>query len=188
MGISSENQPIKRHKTAAAPLKEGIQVRNAGIVILNNYIPMLFERLHFLENRNFTNVENQKKAVQYLYYVVTGFTETEEIYLPLNKVLCGLSVSDSVPDTIEISETDKTLMQELLKAVISHWPDIGSTSIDGFRGNWLVRDGILVELADRWELTVEKRAYDILISRSPFSFSVIKYPWMNKPLYVNWPY
>ena len=185
MGISSENQPIKK---PATPIKEGIPVRNAGIVILNNYIPMLFERLHFLEDRNFTNVENQKKAVQYLQYVVTGLTETEEAYLPLNKVLCGLSVTDSIPDTIEISETDKTIMQELLKAVISHWPEIGSTSIDGLRGNWLVRDGILVELTDKWELTVEKRAYDILINRSPFSFSIIKYPWMSKPLHVNWPY
>ncbi|UTN02703.1 hypothetical protein L0669_15370 [Flavobacterium bizetiae] len=185
MGISSENQPIKR---PATPLKEGIPVRNAGIVILNNYIPMLFERLHLVEDRNFTNVENQKKAVQYLHYVVTGFTETEEIYLPLNKVLCGLSVSDSVPDRIEITDEEEHLINGLINAAISYWQDIGSTSIDGFRGNWLIRDGILVELVDRWELTVDKKAYDILLHKSPFAFSIIKYPWMSKPLHVYWPY
>lgn len=185
MGISSENQPIKR---PATPLKEGIPVRNAGIVILNNYIPMLFERLHLVEDRNFTNVENQKKATQYLHYVVTGFTETEETYLPLNKVLCGLSLTDNIPDTIEISDEEDRLIKGLLQAAISHWPEIGDSSVNGFRGNWLVRDGILVELTDKWELTVEKRAYDILINRSPFSFSIIKYPWMSKPLHVYWPY
>lgn len=185
MGISSENQPIKRPVT---PLKEGIPVRNAGIVILNNYIPMLFERLHLVEDRNFTSIENQKKAVRYLHYVVTGFAETEEIYLPLNKVLCGLSVNESVPDRIEISDEEKHLINGLINAAVSYWPEIGDCSVDGFRGNWLVRDGILVELTDKWELTVEKRAYDILINRSPFSFSIIKYPWMSKPLHVNWPY
>lgn len=173
MGISSKN---------------GIAVRNAGIVILNNYIPMLFERLHFLENRNFTNVEAQKKAVQYLQFVVTGLTQTEEIYLPLNKVLCGLPFTDNVPDTIEISEPDKILIHGLLEAAISHWSVIGDCSVDGFRGNWLVRDGILTDLEERWELTVDKRAYDILINKSPFAFSIIKYPWMNKPLHVIWPY
>jgi hypothetical protein len=30
------------------------------------------------------------------------------------------------------------------------------------RGNFLVRDGLLSEEQDKWELTVEKRAYDIL--------------------------
>ena len=89
---------------------------------------------------------------------------------------------------IEIGENDKNLIEELINAAISYWPEIGSCSIPGFRGNWLVRDGLLTEFEDRWELTVEKRPYDLLISHSPFSFSIIKYPWMPKPLHVNWPY
>lgn len=72
--------------------------------------------------------------------------------------------------------------------MISYWPAIGNTSVNGFRGNWLVRDGLLTELEDKWELTVEKRAYDVLIHQSPFSFSIIKLPWMEKPLHVTWPY
>ncbi|KIH83140.1 hypothetical protein UCMB321_3090 [Pseudomonas batumici] len=59
-------------------------------------------------------------------------------------------------------------------------------SIDGFRGNWLVRDGLLANANDRWEMTVKPRPYDVLLAHSPFSFSVIRHSWMDKPLFVTW--
>lgn len=188
MGTSSENESSKGLKNLDTPIKQGIAIRNAGIVLLNSYIVMLFERLNLVKDSHFANVENQKKAAQYLQYVVTGLTETEEIYLPLNKILCGLSFTDSVPGKIEISIQDQRLIEGLINAAVSYWAAIGECSINGFRGNWLVRDGILTELHDRWELVVDKRAYDVLINKSPFSFSIIKHPWMNKPLHVTWPY
>nr|WP_294921910.1 contractile injection system tape measure protein [uncultured Flavobacterium sp.] len=186
--ILEKIKTINMSKITKHPIKEGIAVRNAGIVILNNYIVMLFERLKLVVDNEFTSVENQIRAAQYLQYVVTGLPKTEEAYLPLNKVLCGLSMMHAIPDGIEISEENKILINGLISAAISYWDVIGDCSVDGFRGNWLVRDGILTELEDRWELTVEKRAYDVLINKSPFAFSIIKYPWMSKPLHVNWPY
>jgi hypothetical protein len=186
--ILQKMNPIKTHQNPKTPLKQGIPVRNAGIVVLNNYIPILFERLKVLENNKFISNEFQINAVQFLQYVITGMNQTEETFLPLNKILCGLPLTDAVPDSIEISQDNQQLINGLIEAAISHWPEIGDCSIDGFRGNWLVRDGILVELEDKWELTVEKRAYDVLINRSPFAFSLIKYHWMEKPLHVIWPY
>ena len=184
----SKVELIKIKQNPKTSLKQGIAVRNAGIVLLNTYIPILFERLKLIEENKFLTNEYQVKAVQYLQYVITGMQETEEVYLPLNKVLCGLPVTDAVSDFIEIADEDKNLINSLIQAAISHWPEIGDCSIDGFRGNWLVREGILVELEDRWELTVDKKAYDVLINRSPFAFSIIKYHWMDKPLHVMWPY
>jgi hypothetical protein len=186
--ILSKIEKVKATQTSKIPIKEGIAVRNAGIVLLNSYIVMLFERLKLVANNQFISPEDQTNAVHYLQYVITGLNKTEEIYLPLNKVLCGLPLAYSVPDEIEIKEETKQLIDGLIKAAISYWSAIGDCSIDGFRGNWLVRDGILVELADKWELTVDKRAYDVLINKSPFAFSIMKYPWMAKPLHVIWPY
>jgi len=168
--------------------KNGIAVRNAGIVLLNSFIVMLFERLSLVKDNNFTSIENQKNAVLYLQYVVTGVSETEDSYLALNKILCGLSVTDSVHAIIEISQENEILIVGLIKAAVSYWSAIGHSSVEGFRGNWLIRDGMLTELEDKWELTVDKRAYDLLINKSPFAFSIIKYPWMHKPLHVIWPY
>ena len=165
-----------------------IAVKNAGIVLLNNYIKILMDRLGLVENNQFKDVQSQLDAVHYVQYVITGLTDTEEQFLPLNKVLCGLPVATPVMESITITADQKEVMNGLIKAAISYWPSIGETSIDGFRGNWLVRDGLLIEKEDRWELTVEKKAFDLLINQSPFSFSVVKYPWMEKPLYVTWPY
>lgn len=173
MGISSKN---------------GIAVSNAGIVLLNSFIVMLFERLSLVKDNNFTSIENQKNAVLYLQYVVTGVSETEDSYLALNKILCGLSVTDSVPAIIEISQEKEIIIVGLIKDAVSYWSAIGDCPVESFRGNWLIRDGMLTELEDKWELTVDKRAYDLLINKSPFAFSIIKYPWMHKPLHVIWPY
>ncbi|MDP5199823.1 contractile injection system tape measure protein [Flavobacterium sp. DG2-3] len=186
--IFSKMELIKIKERPKNSPKLGIPVRNAGIVLLNDYIAMLFERLQLTSENKFISNEHQVRAVQYLQYVITGMQETEEIYLPLNKVLCGLPLTDTVPDFVEITDSEKQLINGLIQAAISHWPEIGDCSVDGFRGNWLVRDGILVEHEDKWELTVDKRAYDILINRSPFAFSIMKYHWIDKPLHVIWPY
>ncbi len=169
-------------------LEQGITIHNAGIVLLNTYFSMLFERLELTKNNSFISEEHQQDAVHYLQYLVTGLSQTEESLLVLNKVLCGIPVAAPIKDGIEISNDHKILMKGLLEAAISYWSAIGQSSIDGFRGNWLVRDGILREEEDRWELLVEKRGYDILMLKSPFSFSIIKLPWMDKPLHVTWPF
>lgn len=166
-----------------------VSVRNAGIVLINTYLPTLLTRLGLLiEQKKFANADAQLSAIHYLQYLVTGLDHTEESLLPFNKLLCGIPLSQPVKDCAGISAEQKALIDGLITAVIGHWPAIGKCSVDGFRGNWLVRDGLLKEKEKQWELTVEKRAYDLLIHKSPFSFSVIRYPWMEKPLFVNWAY
>jgi hypothetical protein len=186
--ILDQFQQMALSKKESTIIKETIPVRNAGLVLVNNYLAMLFVRLGLTHEQGFIDAEAQLRAVHYLQYFVTGLTHTEEYLLPLNKVLCGLALSQPVADGILISDEHKDLIDGLIKAMISQWPVIGQSSVDGFRGNWLVRDGLLSEQEDRWELTVEKRAYDLLLQRSPFSFSIIKYPWIDKPLHVNWTY
>ncbi|MBW2937634.1 hypothetical protein KXJ69_05920 [Aureisphaera sp. CAU 1614] len=165
-----------------------IAIRNAGLVLLNGYFPLLFQRLGLVDNNQFISKEDQFKGIHCLQYLATGLSNTEEYLLALNKIICGIPITHPVPEEVNITEADKELMNGLLDAAIAHWSAIGNTSIDGFRGNWLVRDGLLSEESNHWNLTVEKKAYDLLINSSPFSFSIIKFPWMKKPLEVNWPY
>jgi hypothetical protein len=169
-------------------LNQGVAIPNAGLVLLNAYFIMLFERLNLVKNKTFITKEAQLDAIHYLQYLVTGLEQTEESFLTLNKVLCGVPLDTPIANGITISDDDKKLMDGLIQAAIGYWNSIGDSSINGFRGNWLVREGVLREAKDRWELIVEKRAYDILLIKSPFSFSIIKLPWMNKPIHINWPY
>ncbi|WP_406826175.1 contractile injection system tape measure protein [Pedobacter sp. KACC 23697] len=167
-------------------VKEGIYVQNGGLVLINNFIPMLFERLGLLDGHKAYLPNKQQDAIHYLQYVATGLAETDEHYLALNKILCGIPLQESVKNNIVISSAEIELLEELLQAMIGHWKAIGSSSIAGLRGNWIIRDGLLIEHDDHWELIIAERAYDLLIHQLPFTFSVINYPWMGKPLYVQW--
>ncbi len=167
-------------------LDMGIVVKNAGLVLLNNYLTILFERLNLINEGKFISEQSQEDAVHYLQYIVTGLTDSRESSLILNKILCGLPLSAPVKSNIFISETQKDLIVGMINSSIEYWRAIGNSSVNGFRDNWLAREGALKEEKGRWSLTVEKRAYDILISQCPFSFSIINFPWMQKPLYVNW--
>lgn len=167
--------------------KTSVSVQNAGMVLLNGYFPILFERLGLMESHQFIG-QNQGTAALYLQYLTTGLSHTEEHFLPLNKILCGMELSTPIETFLDISPENKELIDGLMTAAIDYWSTIGSSSIEGFRGNWLVRDGILTESEDQFELTVEKRPYDLLLAKAPFSYSIINYPWMEKPLHVTWNY
>ncbi|WP_339752464.1 contractile injection system tape measure protein [Algoriphagus aquimarinus] len=169
-------------------MNQGIALPNAGLVLLNSFFPTLFERLGLIQNGKFIDEYSQSDAVQYLQFLATGNSGAEETFLSLNKILCGVPISSPLKTSISITPEYSELIDGLIKAAIGHWPAIGDTSVDGFRGNWLVRDGILIEHQDHWVLMVEKKAYDILISKAPFSFSIIMFPWMEKPIHVDWPY
>ena len=189
----NDEQPVKIEKREIENkvheiLQQGIKIPNAGLVLLNTYFIMLLERLGLIEDKAFKSTETQLNAVHYLQYLVTGLTHTEESLLTLNKILCGIAPATPIKDSLAISETEKELINGLIQSAIGYWSAIGTCTIDGFRGNWLVREGILTEEEDRWNLTVEKKSYDILMLKSPFSFSIIKLPWMIKPLHVHWPF
>lgn len=96
-------------------MKEAIKVENAGMVILTNYIPVLLERLRLVSGKQFTSSENQHNAAFYLQYLITGLQKTDEVYLSLNKVLCGLPVNQDLADQMEISNEDQLLMTGLKK-------------------------------------------------------------------------
>lgn len=166
-----------------------IKVVHSGVVILKDYIPMLMERLKLTNEKNvFINDVAQDRCVIALHYLATGLETFKDEGSALLKVLCGLPEDDNINSKLSLSTEEKELIKGLLSAAISHWTALGNTSVDGLRGNFLVRDGLLVESQDRWDLTVQKRAYDVIINRSPFSFSRIKFPWMSDTLNVSWDY
>ena len=181
--IFQKIQQTNRQLAMGVPIK----IQNAGLVILQDYYNPLKNRLGLIENNEFISDSAQRKAVHCLQFLATGRTNTDETHLMLNKLLCGLPLQATVESEIELSSEEQETCHSLLQAMIDYWGAIGSSSIGGFRGNWLVREGSLTEADDHWDLIIEKRAYDVLLQRSPFSYSIIKLPWMVKPIYVTWP-
>ncbi len=164
---------------------QNIPVRNAGTVLLSPFIPRLLERLNFTADGHFTHQQNREKAAQFLQYVITG-KQTANTDLALNKIICGLTPEARLSENIEITTEDATFSDQVLNALISNWRALGSTSIPALRETFLIREGLLAESSEQWKLTVERKTFDVLLNQCPFSFSVIKYPWMKKPLVVEW--
>ena len=163
-----------------------IRINNAGLVLVQGFIGPYFSKLGLTAEKGFVSAENQRAAVHYLQHLATGQMATEEPYLLLNKLLCGLAPTEPLEAGIEMTSEDIGISHSLLEALIDYWPAIGRCSLEGFRGNWLIRDGVLNETPESWELVVEKRPYDLLLQRAPFSYTVINYSWMDKPIYVTW--
>lgn len=163
-----------------------IAISNAGLVILQSYFLPYLTRLELINGDEFIHQQARLDAVHYLQFLVTGHSQTDETHLPLNKILCGLPLSMPVQGGVEIPQEHIAMAQGLIAAVIDYWQAIGSSSLEGFRGNWLVRPGLLRQTDEQWELIVEKRPYDLLLDRLPLSFKLVSLPWMDKPLYVTW--
>ena len=170
------------------PVDEPLFIKNAGIVILSPYIVRYFDILKLVENKMFISIEAQYKAAHLLQYLVNKQIETPENELILNKILCGLPVTAPVPLTADISEAELKFSESLLQGAINNWARLKTMSPDALRTTFLIRTGKIVEESDRWKLTVDKGSFDMLLRTLTWGFTFIKYPWMDKAIFVEWNY
>lgn len=161
-------------------------VLNAGLVIIAPYIQRLFNILELTRDGAFVSDDAAERAVHLLQYVVTAEGSTPEYRLALNKLLCGIHGGVPIVAGIEISEHEKTVIEQMLNGVIAHWSALGKTSIAGLRQTFLAREGQLSFVDENWQLGIPSSSFDMLLDRLPWSFAMIKYPWMRAPLHVTW--
>jgi hypothetical protein len=161
-------------------------VLNAGMVIIAPYIQRLFNILELTKDSAFVNDEAAERAVHLLQYVVTAEQATPEYRLALNKLLCGIHGGVPIIAGIEVSDHEKNVIEQMLNGVIAHWSALGKTSIAGLRQTFLAREGQLSFVEESWQLRIPSSSFDMLLDRLPWSFAMIKFPWMRDPLHVTW--
>lgn len=186
-GQSAQNEVFKKPPQNNLP-PTGIIVDHAGLVLLGPYLPTYFQALQLGEAGVFASPDDQYRAVHLLHFLATGLENPEEPMLVLPKILCGLSIEDPVPLELALSEVEKRESHNLLQAAIHNWPVLKNTSPDGLRSGFLQRMGQLSHSQTQalWLLRVERMGQDLLLDRLPWSISVIKLPWMEAPMQVEW--
>jgi hypothetical protein len=165
---------------------ERLALVNAGLVLAAPYLPRLFNVLGLSREGRFIDLEAAERAVHLLQYLACAESAAPEYQLVLNKLLCGLPLDAPVPAGIEVSDTERETIVGLLKALIAAWSALGNTSVDGLRQSFLMREGELSLEDESWQLSVTPGPFDMLMDRLPWSFSIIKFPWMALPLHVSW--
>lgn len=163
-----------------------IYIENAGICLMAVYFPHLFKRLSYLENGRFKNKKLALRAIFVLEYIVYGRTRSFEYLLQLNKLLCNFLIEQPIPVNITITKKEKQEADSLTSSIIQNWKMLKNTSVTGLRESFLQRKGILCENEKSWTLRIEKKGYDVILGTIPWSYNIIKLPWMKKPIEVEW--
>jgi hypothetical protein len=176
----------KQQKGKALAMGEQVYVRNAGLILLHPFIATLFARAELTKDGAFTGEASQAKAVQLLQYAATGAEQEPEYELVLNKLLAGLKPEEVLVHTADLKAEEKELINGMIHAILMQWDKMKNTSLEGFRNSFLMREGYVFQTEESWVLRVEQRGYDIILQTLPWSFGMIKFSWMNKPLIVEW--
>lgn len=168
-----------------------IYIRNAGLVLTAVFLPRLFNLLNMLQETEknelkWRDVATASRAVHLTEFLVNGSTVSPEPSLALNKVVCGVPISQLVEEGIVMTDEETTTCESLLQSMVANWPVLANSSIAALRETFLQREGKLENRDDRWTLQVQRKTVDVLVDRIPWSFSHIRLPWVSKVLYVTW--
>ena len=136
---------------------------------------------------NFVDDFQQQQAALALQFLINPQVHFPEYELPLNKILCGLDLHQAIESKLLVNEAIKSQAQQLLEATIKNWPALKNTSAEGLAYNFLQREGKLTRKSNGdWKLHIEYQTQDILLSKLNWNYSMVKLPWMNNMLWVDW--
>lgn len=166
-----------------------IPISNAGLVILFPFLPMLFMRLNMLsqDRRDFNSNESKVRAIFILQHLMASEDrEYDEKDLFLNHLLINYPFNEPLPKRMELNQDELNTIDSLLEAAKTNWEKMRNTSMRGFQEAFLRRAGFIEKTEREWVLTVEERAFDILLDSIPWSYKLVRLPWMENILKVNW--
>ncbi len=166
--------------------EDEIFIENAGLVLLHPFLEVLFSNLHLTANRKFVSIHDQFIAAKILQFLVFGENDHTENFYPLDKILCGIGLTQVLDLDRELSQESKTESEQLLKEVIGHWSVLKNTSLEGLRETFLHRNGKISRVNKGWKLQVERKTVDVLLSKLPWGMGIIKLPWMTEMIFVDW--
>lgn len=186
LGESQASRRPAPRERARIDLTEGAYVDCAGVILLHPFLPRFFEALGIADDDQIVQPE---RALCLLHFLASGESVAPEPALLLPKLLCNVPVEAAVESEVDLTagETDEAMA--LLQAVIGHWDALRNTTPDGLRGTFLTRPGKVSQRSDGdYLLQVESQSFDILLERLPWGIGVVRLPWMERMLWVEWAY
>lgn len=187
LGITPEEERVL--ESSQEDELEVTLVGNAGLCLLSPWFPRLFFLLGYQdeERRNFKDTASRIRAVFLLQYLVNPEEKDyREPELAFNRLLVALPAQVPLPKRVELTDEEKEMADNMLASIKSNWSKMDGTSVNGFRQCFIQRDGRLEQQDEKWLLTIESRAYDILLDTIPWAFRQIRFPWLKKYIQVSW--
>lgn len=165
----------------------GIYIENAGLILLHPFLKELFNELNLLnDDAGFKSLDSVYKAIASLNFLHTGKEEFDEHHLAFNKIVCGLQPEDNLPVSIKLSKKDRDECDKLLETIINYWEALKGASVEALRESFFSRNAKLSFNKENYLLQVERNTTDILLDRLPWGLGIVKLPWLNYLIYVEW--
>ena len=185
---------LKVSENEVAELEESVQpdyipVANAGLCLFAPWIIRLFGMLDLLaeDRKDLKDMDARIRAIFILQRLVTAEQrEYKESDLAFNRLLVACPFNIPLPKSLELTGKEIETVESMLVGVKANWPKMANTSVGGFQRSFIERDGQLEKQEGKWVLTVENKAYDILLDSLPWSYKMIRLPWLKKPISVSW--
>lgn len=168
---------------------EYISVTNAGLCLLTPWVIRLFGMLDLLteDKKDLKDMDARIRAIFILQRLVTAEQrEYKESDLAFNRLLVACPFNVPLPKNFELTDKEIETVESMLAGVKANWPKMVNTSVGGFQRSFIEREGQLEQRENKWVLTVEDKAYDILLDSLPWSYKMIRFPWLKKPISVSW--
>ena len=180
--LKKRSEELKKKDMESMPNQ--LFVENAGLVLLNPFLPALFKELELVgEDGKLTNPD---LAACILHYAATGREGDYEFEMAFEKYLCGIPPSISLDREVELSEKQKEEVGKVLNSVLEHWSALKSKSIELLQNEFLTRSGKLIVEKSNHRLVIEKKTFDLLLDKLPWSYSLIKFSWKKELIFVEW--
>lgn len=184
--LPKEEEELIPEEEAEEVQAGGRFVNNAGLVLVSPFLPRLFSMLELTENGTFKNREAQIKAIFLMQYAVFGNGEFAEHQMQLNKLLTNFKTGIPIPRRPNLTDEERETVDGMLRGVLQNWGRLTNTTVAGLQEGFLRREGSLEEQENQYILTVEAKAFDMLLDYVPWNFRTIKFSWMKKAIQVKW--
>ncbi|MBD8489286.1 hypothetical protein IFO69_11065 [Echinicola sp. CAU 1574] len=159
-------------------------VPNAGLVLVHPFLKQLLINCDLLDDRK--NLVDPEATAHLLHYIATKEEYAYEHQMVFEKYLVDITSSRSIHRLISLSDYWKEQVEEMLEAVLSHWPALKNSSADLLRNEFLQRSGKLILKEGASKLIVERKTHDILLEKITWNISLVKLPWKEQLLFVEW--
>ncbi|WP_200978586.1 contractile injection system tape measure protein [Echinicola sp. 20G] len=159
-------------------------VPNAGLVLVHPFLKQLLINCDLLDDHN--NLIDPESTAHLLHYIATKEEYAYEHQMVFEKYLVNIPSPQSIHRLISLSDSWKEQVEEMLEALLSHWPALKNSSTDLLRNEFLQRSGKLILKEGSSKLIMERKTHDILLEKIAWNISLVKLPWKEQLLFVEW--
>lgn len=164
--------------------EKSMYLQHCGFLLVHPFLKPFLKNCGLINDNG--GLADKIKTAELLHYTATGKVAAYEHELLFFKFLCDIPQGYAMERSFDLSEDLKTKADELLTAVLGHLPQLGSSSIDLLRGEFLSREGKIVIGKETHKIIVARKTQDILLNNVPWNLSLIKLPWLKKIIYMDW--